>query len=107
MHSIIPVPVLAPERPSEPGPLADDLGRMWGRETAESATDGGEGASRRAAAPSGPSSKDRCEREEIGEAVADLDNPPADDRLLADARSDAGKDRAKAPGAGSVTGSWA
>ncbi|MBN8941308.1 MAG: hypothetical protein J0H01_17510 [Rhizobiales bacterium] len=74
-------PAVAPENQAGAVPsrriddsVADDLGRMWGQEKAEPQP-ADEGAKDSAnATPIDPR-----ERRELGEAVADLDNPPGGD----------------------------
>lgn len=116
MRSFMILPVFGPDRPSEPAPpVADDLGKMWGREPAEDAADGasadpgaagaGPGAPDRRAGM--PSSADPRERREIGEAVADLDNPADAEETPADVSSGGDDDDRAASAAGPVTGSWA
>lgn len=108
MRSFLILPVFGPDRPSEPArPVADDLGKMWGREPADEAPDGASGASDGTPGPAVPSSADPRERREIGEAVADLDNPADAGETPTNVSSDGEDDDRAAPAAAPVTGSWA
>ncbi|QCI68525.1 hypothetical protein [Phreatobacter stygius] len=62
-------------------PAADDLGKMWpgqGSEADRPAGGQGAGAEQDQKAPDAPQAPDPRERKELGQAVADLDNPPAE-----------------------------